>query len=238
MSKRALVSALAVTVILMVNLPGGGSAGTRPVGRTRPAAGTGPWKVVKDREYVIAVPKGWRTLPLAVKPYVLYLNGDGLGAPAMDETGSPIQIGMTLERWGKTKGTAMEGAKVSAARRNPRLQPLQKTEVKPLKIADGTEVAFLRAFFRKDGRRKSLQMKLYAKDANGTGWVVSAWIVTGLKSKFIDSNEPLVKALRAHMTSLCFDEARFSTAALAAAYGISQTQPSTRSRPATAPARK
>ncbi len=52
------------------------------------------------------IPKGWRSLE-DMPGMVLYLNGDGIGAPVGD--GGPIQIGLSVERFPKQTGTAVEG---------------------------------------------------------------------------------------------------------------------------------
>jgi len=188
-----------------------------------------PWEVVGTKEFTIAVPKGWRKLPELVLNNVVYLNGDGIGAPVVDETGNPIQIGMAVERYGKVKDSAVEGAKrnLGTLEYDPRLKVLSKNPPQPLKLSDGTDAAFNRVLLIEDRSRKSLQMKLFAADSNSRGWVVSAWIVTGRDSQFIENNAPLENRLRAHVTSLCFDQSKFNTSALAAAYGGRPTQPAT-----------
>ena len=76
-------------------------------------------------------------------------------------------------------------------------------------------------------------MKLFAKDRQSRGCVVSAWIVTGKNSKFIADSQLLARRLRAHMTSLCFDADKFQTKELQAAYIAPTTQTTTAPKPTT-----
>jgi len=171
---------------------------------------------------------------------VLYLNADGIGAPAADQEG-PIQVGFTVERYGTTREAAAAGAKRNqeSATRNPRLKVIKAGKVEELKLSDGTEGAFTRTLLLKEGSRLSLQMKLFAKDKDSRGWVVSAWIVTGKDSKFIENNPGLEQVLKAHMASLCFRPEKLSTDGVAKAHSLlAQSRPASvpASSPATAPA--
>ncbi len=219
----------------------GGLAGKEKAPLSRPATQTAPcdtqpaWEVVKGEGFTIAIPRGWRKLPMPIGHHVLYVNGDGLGVPAIDETGSPIQTGLTVERYSKLDSSTMEGAKENLAslKWNRRLKVVSQDKVKALKLSDGAEAALIRVILLKDRTRRSLQLKLYAKDKDSRGWVVSAWIVTSKDSEFVAKNKSLENWLRAHVTSLCFDREKFNTAALRVAYSPAQTQPATSSRPTT-----
>ena len=65
------------------------------------------------------------------------------------------------------------------------------------------------AEFVKEGRRRSLQMKLVVKDNQGTAWIVSSHLVGGLGSKWPKPGSKYAKWLRAHVTSLSLDPEKF-----------------------------
>lgn len=233
--------------ILVIALPGcldgkEKAPSSRPTTQTAPAETQPAWEVVKGKGFTIAIPRGWRKLPMPIGHHVLYINGDGIGVPAIDETGSPIQMGFTVERYSKLKASPMGGAKKNLAglKWNRRLKVISQSEIKSITLSDGAEAALIRVLLLKDRTRRSLQLKMFAKDKDSRGWVVSAWIVTGKDSAFIAKNKSLERWLLAHVTSLCFDRKKFDTAAIRAAYNPPATQPTTSSRPTTtsAPAKK
>ena len=243
MWKKPVLSAAILAIALLGSLAGKEKApSSRPATQTAPCDTQPAWELVKGKGFTIAIPKGWRKLPMTIGHHVLYVNGDGLGAAMMDETGAPIQTGLTVERYSKTAESVLSVSKRSMAnlKRNPRLKVVSQDKVKALKLSDGAEAALIRVILLKDRTRRSLQLKLFAKDKDSRGWVVSAWIVTGKDSEFIAKNESLEKWLRAHVTSLCFEREKFDAAALQAAYSPAETQPATSSRPTTtsAPTRK
>jgi hypothetical protein len=238
MNGKHVLATTVVAVLMLASLGATRSARrAESAPRTRPGAAT-PWNVVRTRQYAIAVPKGWRRMPGQLGPHVLYVTGDGIGAPIVDETGAPIQIGMTVERYGVTKESVASAAarSMQGVKQNPRLKAVAQDPVANVKLADGRAATLIRTVFIKDQTRRSLQLKMFAKDGNSRGWVVSAWIVTGRDSQFIARNKTLEAVLRAHVTSLCFDSTKFSTKALAAAYSPAATQPATKPTTATAPA--
>lgn len=179
------------------------------------------WRQHRQKEFSLAVPAGWRELELMPGKYVLYLSGDGVGAPLMDETGQPIQTGLAVERYPETKATPAQGAahnlKRLAAEEGFRI--LGEGEVLPLKLSDGTPAVLLSVeFLRTDKDRRCRYEKLFTVTGDGTGWVVTAWIVTGDRSLFAQKHAHVVQRLRAHAVSLCFDPAKYSDAAVRAAY--------------------
>ena len=50
-------------------------------------------------DFHMIIPSGWRELSINAGAIVFFLNGDGLGFPAIDDTGSPLQVGMTVEKF-------------------------------------------------------------------------------------------------------------------------------------------
>ena len=164
--------------------------------------------------FALVIPPGWRNITeLASGNRKLYLNGDGIGVPAMDETGAPLQVGMMVEMWANTKDSLEKGVEslISNARRNRRLEFVNEAKVDSYRLNDGTSAALLTMEFIKEGSRRSLQMKLLAKDSNSSGWIVSAFVVGGKDSTIPTADSTVVKLLRAHVTSFCFDPAKLAT---------------------------
>lgn len=206
-----------------------GKSATRPAGKAKPTTKpAGPWDIVRDKEFTIAIPRGWRKADFLLSPKIrLYLNGDGIGAPMVDETRTPIQIGMMIERYANVKESPVEGAKRNLKNmvRDSRLKPIGKGKVTALKLADGTKGALQTVEFYKGRDRKSFLQKVFAIDKHSTAWVAMAWIVCGRDSKFVKNNPKLVKRLRAYITSMCFDGAKFSDKDLRATHGLPTTKP-------------
>jgi len=164
--------------------------------------------------FALVIPPGWRNITdLAFGNRKLYLNGDGIGPPAIDETGAPLQIGMTVEMWANTTDSLEKGLEdlISNAKRNRRLEFVGEAKVDSYRLTDGTNAALLTMGFIKEGRRRSLQMKLLAKDSDSNGWIVSAFLVGGKDSTIPTADSTVAKLLRAHVTSFCFDPARLAT---------------------------
>ena len=183
------------------------------------AEGKKAWEKVSGEGFAIAVPAGWRTFDMGGR-MVLFRQGDGIGVPLVDETGAPIQIGLTVEKFAGTTDTIEEGAKKLAqnARNNPRLKLIGEEKIEPVKLADGTDAMLVTTRFIKEGTRGSLQLKMVVKDQASNGWVVSAFLVSGKESKVPVEDSPLAKWLRAHVVSFCFDGAKMDEGAMKKAY--------------------
>jgi hypothetical protein len=179
-----------------------------------------PWEVVRIGTGAVAVPKGWRSIRTLPPRMVLYRQGDGIGVPATDETGSPLQIGMTVEKYPNTKQSPAEGARalLEAVKKNPRFELVGKEKVEDLKLADGSEARLLTTELIKDKERRSLQMKLLVKDADSNGWVISGFIVGGKASKLPTPGSDLAQWLRAHLASFCLNADKLDEAKLKEAY--------------------
>jgi hypothetical protein len=186
-----------------------------------PAQAEKPWEGVRIGGASIAVPKNWRAVPSPQRQMVLFRQGDGIGVPAVDETNSPLQIGLTVERFPKTTETLKEGIDglVKAAQRNRRLKQVGKESIDTIQLADGTDAMFLTMEFIKDRDRRSLQMKMLVKDENANGWVISGFIVGGQDSKIPTPGSDVSKWLRAHLESFVFDANRMDDKQLREQYG-------------------
>ena len=179
-----------------------------------------PWNVVTVGPANIAIPKRWRSLDKIKPTMPVYRQGDGIGVPRLDETQSPLQIGLTVEKFPvareSIKTIAQELAK--GAKRNPRLEVVGKESIEVVKLSDQTEAALLTAEFIKQRTRRSLQIKLIAKDGDGTIWIVTGFVVGGKESTWPTSKSKLAKWLRAHVVSLTFGEAGVDEKQLKSAY--------------------
>jgi hypothetical protein len=203
---------LSLLLLSLLSLPCTAAAGPA----SQPASTRPTWELVRGENYAIAVPEGWRKMDGLMPHQLVFRQGDGIGVPAVDETGSPLQIGMMVEKFAKTDDTLEDGAKklVRSAKNNARLRLVGQEFLEPLKLSDGTAALLLWTEFIKDGDRHSLQLKMLAKDKDSGAWIVSAHIVGGKDSKLPQRDSALAVWLAAHVKSFCFDTTRFDAAAL------------------------
>lgn len=178
------------------------------------------WETMTVGTGKLAVPKGWGDFKGIRPPLVAYRIGDGIIVPRVDETGSALQIGMTVEKFPATKESIEKimDQLVRGAKKTPRLEIVGEEKVEDVKLADGTIGKLLIAEFIKEKHRHSLQMKLVVKDPEGAAWIVSSHLVGGLKSQWPKPGSMYVNWLRAHLTSFSVDPEKFDPARLDAAY--------------------
>lgn len=188
--------------------------------RAADSAAETPWELVAVGSGKIAVPKGWRSFDNIQPRMVLYRSGDGIGVPALDENRAPLQIGLTVETFPGAKEPIenIMDSLVRQAKKVPRMELVGKESVEAIKLSDGSAALFLTAEFIKEGHRRSLQMKMVVKDAEFTAWIVSGHLVGGKESKWATPNSSLARWLRAHLTSLSWEEKKLDEAKLRAAY--------------------
>src|SRR5215471_1631186 len=86
-------------------------------------------EVFTNNDFSISVPAGWRQMTFGGR-FALYLNGDGIQLPASDN-GSPLQAGLSVERFDNIKGSPLDGAKslAKAASENPQLNLIKPPAV-------------------------------------------------------------------------------------------------------------
>ena len=158
-----------------------------------------------------------------IKPTMpLFRQGDGIGVPSVDETGAPLQIGLTVERFpAAEQSTETIGRElVKGATKDPRLEKVGKESVEAVKLFDQTEATLVTTEFIKSGNRRSLQIKLIGKDAAGQIWIVSGFLVGGRDSKWPTPTSKLGAWLRAHVISLTLTSKDVDQKSLEAAYQI------------------
>lgn len=131
------------------------------------------WKVLKTEDFVIAVPRGWPQQTGVALPFFV---GDGKVAPAKDEFGEPIQVGIRVERYEFTKDppgvTAQKDMKktskdlqaVSTYKGDPARPKVTDAHFDTVRLSDGTEAAFVRTRMIKKGPRQGLELKIFAKE--------------------------------------------------------------------------
>jgi hypothetical protein len=177
------------------------------------------WEVVKGDGFGILVPNGWRDMSGMTK-FKLHRTGDGIGVPLVDDTGAPLQVGMTVEKFGETKQTLEEGAAslVEAAKKNKRLEMVGKETTEKVTLSDKTEALLLTTEFIKEGTRQSLQMKMLVKDAKGNGWVVSGFVVGGKGAKLATKEGEVGVLVKAYLTSFVLDAEKLDEGVVKAVY--------------------
>lgn len=179
-----------------------------------------PWEIVTAGTLALAVPKGWRSFDGIQPAIVIYRQGDGIGVPLFDETEAPVQIGLTVERFPVSQKSleviAAETAK--GAERDPRLKRVKKDQSESITLTDQTIGVFTTSEFIKSSVRRSLQMKLFMKTADGSVWVVSGYIVGGKDSSWPAPGSSLGVWLRAHMVSVTLTGKEIDGPALESAY--------------------
>jgi hypothetical protein len=178
------------------------------------------WEAAKGEGFALIVPRGWRSFDRPPGRMKLHLTGDGIGVPMVDETGAPLQIGMTVECFPNTKDAPADGAAalVKNAKRNPRMELVGKETTEKVTLADKSEGLLLVMEFIKDGSRRSLQMKMLVKDSKDNGWVVSGFLVGGKESKWPTHNGVLIAWLKSHMTSFVLDADKLDEAGVREAH--------------------
>ena len=172
--------------------------------------GVGGEPYVTD-EFAMSIPKGWRNVPSpSPGPRKLLLNGDGIGARPVDETGHPLRVGLMVEKYPGTTDTLAEGADglVAEAKADPKLETIGEATTESLQLPDGTDAILLTTEFIKEKSRRSLQMKLLAKDKASNGWVVSGYVVGGKDSTLPRADSWLANKLRGYLESFRFDGAK------------------------------
>ena len=169
-------------------------SGAQPVG----------WETVTADTAKIAVPKEWRNMDGIEGTRPIYRQGDGIGVPSTDELGTPMQIGLTVEKFPPSEESTETIARelVKGATNNPQLVVVGKESVESIKLSDQTATTLVTSEFIKSRTRRSLYMKLIGKDGKGQVWVVTGYLVSGKGSTWPTPKSQLATWLRAHVVSL------------------------------------
>jgi hypothetical protein len=187
---------------LLLAFAASGSADAQSIEKAPPSIS--PWEVAKAGPLSVAVPRGWRNLD-GVRPNIpVFRQGDGIGIPALDDTGEPLQAGLVVEELTRAKGSLREVAAdiLAGVKRDSRLKPIADSRVESVKLSDSTDALFLTSFFLKEGHRRSVQLKLIARGSDSRTWMVSGFLVGGEASAWCTPKSDMSKWLRAHLQSL------------------------------------
>lgn len=178
------------------------------------------WDIVTTGSVRLAIPKGWRNFDGMQPAMVIFRQGDGIGVPSFDETGSPLQIGITVERFPPSERSldVIAAETAAGAERDPRLKRIKKDYMESLALSDRTAAVFTSSEFTKSSMRRSLQMKLFTKVSDGTIWVVSGYIVGGKDSTLPARESAFALWLRAHMVSVTLTGKEIDARAIDTAY--------------------
>ncbi len=193
---------------------------TSLIARAEPAQSNTPWEVASSNTTSVGVPRDWRSFDGIQPAMVIYRQGDGIGVPMVDETGAPLQIGITVEKFPPSADSIDAIAKRTSegALRDPRMQIAADDIVEPVTLSDQSGAVFLTKQLIKSVHRRSLQMKLFTKDAAGNVWVVSGYIVGGKDSRIPTPKSALALWLRAHLVSATVTGKPIDTKSLESAY--------------------
>lgn len=178
------------------------------------------WETASAGPAKIAVPKGWRTFDGLQPTMPIFRQGDGMGVSTVDETGAPVQIGLTVERFPPaTEGTEAIAKEIAlGASRNPNLKPVGNETVEALELSDRTKATLITTEFIKASTRHSFYLKLVAKSDSGDVWVATGYIVAGRNSSWPTAKSSLAAWLRAHVISLTVAGKEIDRKALERAY--------------------
>jgi hypothetical protein len=179
-----------------------------------------PWDLVSADSAAIAVPKDWRRFDGMQPTMPIYRQGDGIGVPSVDETGAPVQIGLTVEKFppeaDDTDAIAREITKGAAL--NPELKMVGQGKFEALVLSDRRKATLVTTEFLKGTQRRSYYMKLVTKGDSGEVWVATGYIVAGRDSELPNPKSALAVWLRAHVVSLMVTKRELDRNALEAAY--------------------
>lgn len=178
------------------------------------------WEIISSGPVSVPIPKGWRNFDGMQPSLLIFRQGDGITFPMFDEAGQPLQMGITVEQFASTSDSTETIAKKTAdgASHDPRLKPVGDDWLEPVVLSDQTKGTLLIKEFIKSTHRRSLQMKLFIKDADAMPWVISGYIVGGKDSPLPTRNSRLAVWIRAHLLSAALTKKAVATKALDAAY--------------------
>lgn len=181
---------------------------------------TDRWDVATTGTVSVGVPKGWRKMDGIRPDMLIFRQGDGIGVPIVDETKAPLQIGLTVEKFApsedSTEAIARKTAKTALS--DPRMTIAEDETIEAITLSDHTGATFLTKPLFKSTHRRSLQMKLFAKDYAGNTWVISGYIVGARDSQLPTPKSPLAIWLRAHLESATFSGKGIDPKSLEATY--------------------
>ena len=215
---RRLLPALSLAMACAPRAPQVGAAGARSVAPTGPeirTVGEG-WTVYTDGTFGMAFPSDWQPLPPS-GPARFVALGNGIGLPAEDEHGDPLQVGLAVEAWPGPWADldAFLAEVVTGVEHDPAIEQLHRLTTYDTAIC-GTWPARMAIFeFDKAGSdRRSQYLKLVALDRAQQGWIALGWSVAGRDSALVKGDGLMVRNLEPWLRSFCPEVDRVDLRAL------------------------
>jgi hypothetical protein len=170
-------------------------------------------QIIGGEDYAVAIPADWNLRSDMQPTMPVYAGGS---RPTVDENGSPLQIGLTVEHWPDVKKPLDERRQiqVDAVAHAKALVPVGEPIIQEVTLDDGTPALLMIHEFHKERGRHSLQIKLLANAPDGSAWCASGFLVGGLKSKVPTPTSDQAKWLVAYVRSFCFDRAKLDQSKL------------------------
>ena len=162
-----------------------------------------PGKPVAERTFTIDVPKDWsRFKPAETGTRSIYLIGDGHGVSPLDETGRPLQVGLSVERFPNDQSVQARVDLLKAETlQAPGRKLIGEVVIEAAKLKDGQDGTLMYSRFDKAPNRKSLYEKFIVADPKAGTWVVTGWIVTGPDSTLPLRDSALEKRINSYVKS-------------------------------------
>jgi len=184
------------------------------------------FEIVSAESAKIAVPEGWRSFDGLERSWMIYRQGDAIGVPAIDEAGSPLQIGLTVEKLPASRESTETIARALSrtSTENPELVLVGQESIEAVELSDQTQATFVTAEFIKGRTRRSLYMKLIAKDDKSQVWIATAYLVGSKSSQLPKPDSKLATWLRAHLVSLTLTGKEVDLKKVEAAYQVRDSE--------------
>jgi hypothetical protein len=184
--------------------------------------------VVNGKGFAIAIPSGWGpTIEMSPTMPLYCGGGDGVSSPIIDEMGSPLQVGMTVEHWPNLRASLDERRKTQAdaATKSDRLQLVGQPLVSSITLDDKMPAVLMVFEFIKENERHSLQIKLVANAPDGSAWCASGFLVGGVQSKWPTAKSELAQWLTSYVRSFCFEPGKLDEGKLPGSFVLPAATP-------------
>ncbi|MGH7176761.1 MAG: hypothetical protein ACREJC_05215, partial [Tepidisphaeraceae bacterium] len=168
------------------------------------------WELITGDGYAIGAPAGMQPVANLPPGAVMLRQIQSVSLPGWVNIDAPIQIILGIESFPQVRQTPEEGAASlsRAARSNVRAEFIGTDRSEAVKLSDGSSAQLLTIEFI-ERHRRTIQMKLFARGADGGGWVVTAFVVGHETNPLMTKDSMIVAWVANCMQSLCFNRARF-----------------------------
>lgn len=149
--------------------------------------------------FSMAVPTSWTVRDGFAGEDSIHRVGDGIGLPAVDEGGAPLELGLMVERMGGSDlSTAVELLRKELVRAHGDATVRDEA----VALCGGREGVLLTADFAAGGRH-TLNQTLVGVDAEGAPWKANIYIHTGPQSRLSTAGGELAPTLRPWLLTFC-----------------------------------